>query len=163
VTDTRPDTALRDRLVVAAQYAAGEMPFDWYCPNEPSRMRRDCPQCVAEVATDALLAGPLADLATERDELARALDLANRQAPILAQQRDEARAALADLAALPARLYDLADELDGIAAMNDAKSVRASRLGSAYGARHAGLRDGHRDAARSLRALTPDPRQEPQP
>jgi hypothetical protein len=45
---------------VNAQYvgmqAVRDMPFDWYCPrSEPGRRRRDCSECVAEVALDAAL------------------------------------------------------------------------------------------------------------
>lgn len=49
----------------AGMQAVREMPSDWYCPrSEPGRMRRDCPECVAEVALDAALAVVYSDGAT---------------------------------------------------------------------------------------------------
>lgn len=64
-----------------------------------------------EHLADALLDGPLRQLIADRDELVRALDLANRQVPLLAHQRDEARAQVD-------RVRDLADVLEAEAAQS---------------------------------------------
>ena len=47
----------RSELHYVGMQAVREMPSDWYCPrSEPGRARRDCPECVGEVALDAALA-----------------------------------------------------------------------------------------------------------
>jgi hypothetical protein len=63
---------IRQRLAEDAQAAVREMAFDWWCPRDPSRIRRDCPECVAEVAAAALEQ-------TVRDLIAEHLNTAARE------------------------------------------------------------------------------------
>ncbi len=46
----------------AALIAVRHMAFDWYCPRDASRIRRDCPECIAAVALDAYESVRLIDL-----------------------------------------------------------------------------------------------------
>lgn len=39
--------------------AVRDMAFDWYCPHRYWLRRRDCVECVAEVALDAIFSGPI--------------------------------------------------------------------------------------------------------
>ena len=75
-------------------------------------------------------------------------------------------AELPESSPVAAAMLTLAEELEEIASAND-ESVRASRLGSAHGARHTGLRDASRDAADRIRtavaaalAADPEPRED---
>jgi hypothetical protein len=53
----RANQATRTEAHYAGLEAARDMPFDWYCPRrEYSLPRRECVQCVAEVALDAAMA-----------------------------------------------------------------------------------------------------------
>lgn len=75
-----------DQLAVVGQLAVRDLPADWWCPNDATRQRVQCPECIAEIVAAALLpvverlardtaaaeierhAGFLADLALERDD-----------------------------------------------------------------------------------------------
>lgn len=55
--DGKIDAPDRAELHFVGMQAARAMPFDWYCPRRPySVPRRECVECVAEVALDAALA-----------------------------------------------------------------------------------------------------------
>jgi hypothetical protein len=54
-TDSKLDArSRRSEAFYAGMQAVRDMASDWYCPrSEPGRPRRECPECIAEVALDA--------------------------------------------------------------------------------------------------------------